>query len=513
MLGTNDVNPPNVLNVASPSHSRSQNAPKWRVNTPTRFQAVPTSLELWPVSRVAYEFANDGILSHVWGNDLKLQTISGKGVLLRQDDPTKLELFQHIIESGANDSPRIWVDILDIDQDDMAHKVAQIEELPELYRSKGFTIIYHSEDPESLPGLLAHDLNENNKRDIRIEVMEGMLHSCEHSLRVWTLQETALANRVVHVFRTTDPTMVLVAHKQFKQNCLEALTTLNGPTQLDLLYSLPTWFFRTGDLESDLNVTGLSDEHLMFLRRFVSPQDITKRLPQLRRTTQLLDHVNGRAAIYDMKPISYDASLRLFFTKLIDFGIVYLFGDFPMDVQTKKAIFPTESESLHQIVLNGLQSKYEPRITTMNGSKVVSKSIRLPLLKRDSVFHADYSIIETEIGWALKLVAQIMRPNEDLLRSLFLDQQEVDWWIPENQERRVFIHEGQLCGFKSSGEIQSFSWDMSPFVVPFVAVVKDTVYLVKEMSRNQVVLGKPVGNHILDEEDEVFERDVIVHFV
>ncbi|KAJ3046937.1 hypothetical protein HDU99_009638, partial [Rhizoclosmatium hyalinum] len=179
-------------------------SPSWNIAEPYKTsRSSSAQLELWPVSKIATEFASDGILSHVWGSDLKVVEIEGVDVLLRQDDPTKLELLRHVIKSGSNGSPRIWVDILDIDQENDAIKFAQIEQLPNLYKSKNHTIIYHSEDPESLAPAL---LGESNRK-IFVEVLDAMLRSCEHSSRVWTLQEFVLAQKVVHVFRTPDPTM------------------------------------------------------------------------------------------------------------------------------------------------------------------------------------------------------------------------------------------------------------------------------------------------------------------
>ncbi|ORY24641.1 hypothetical protein BCR33DRAFT_795734 [Rhizoclosmatium globosum] len=55
--------------------------PSWLINEPSQTsRSSSAQLELWPVSKVATEFASDGILSHVWGFDLKVVEIEGVDV-------------------------------------------------------------------------------------------------------------------------------------------------------------------------------------------------------------------------------------------------------------------------------------------------------------------------------------------------------------------------------------------------------------------------------------------------
>ncbi|ORY33621.1 hypothetical protein BCR33DRAFT_723186 [Rhizoclosmatium globosum] len=478
--------------------------PSWLINEPSQTsRSSSAQLELWPVSKIATEFASDGILSHVWGFDLKVVEIEGVDVLLRQDDPTKLELMRHIIRSGSNGSPRIWVDILDIDQTHNDVKLTQIEQLPNLYKSKKHTIIYHSEDPISL----ASGLTGATNRKLYIEVLDGMLQNCEHSSRVWTLQEFVLAHKVVHVFRTDDPTMVLVAHEQFKEvfNKLPAYER-NG---------LATWFLREGD--SSFSVP------------WNSPAEIVERVPPIRYCSKIHDYVNGRASIYGITPISYDASTKELFEKLLEFdGLMHLSGDFLTTDDGKKSIVPSNESEMQRFLLRSFQTVSERIISFQDKregriKELLLATIWLPYLRNGKFNSVDSRFVETNQGWAFQVPARIIRPDQEFLISMqYLGTAKVEWWKPENQEQRVFLYNHKLCGFESDGSLVDFPWKKTPFVVPYVAVIGTTVFLVKSISDSEVILGSAAGHYYgyskgTTHQDAVkpkpyFERNVMLYF-
>ncbi|ORY39501.1 hypothetical protein BCR33DRAFT_719977 [Rhizoclosmatium globosum] len=469
------------------------------------YEPKDVCLELWPISRVASEFASTGILSHVWGSDPKRTMIEGVDVLIRQDDPTKIELLGEIIKSGANDQPRIWVDLLDVDQEDMALKLTQIEQLPELYKSKEHTIIYHSEDPSMLFWKLGDWFWKSGPTEYRIELdyMYDLLSKSEHSTRVWTLQESVLANKVVHVFCTPDPTNVLVAHSKTKSDYLQGRKRL-ASSQFSM------WFLRCGD-----DLLDLPDKEMLAFY-----------LPSKRTVSKLHDFVNGRAAMYGIKPLSYDAPIKDVFINLVKVnGGLYLHGDLPMDLSGTRAILDTlkENETLWKF----LSVSTSNRRMSYVDSHGFNKEMELCRLNVPLVY--GWEVVETSTGFALKLnrKAAIFALNEDVLDCLeYIGATSVEWWKPHNQEQRIFlvreVWEGEntskIAGFNEDGSLEYFSFDRFPVAVPYVAAVDDTLYLIRMMDETQVILGavasSPEINYYRSIEGKakpLYERDVLIH--
>ncbi|KAJ3080919.1 hypothetical protein HDU99_007051, partial [Rhizoclosmatium hyalinum] len=515
---------PAVFSHADDGIAPSQGFPEWSLPLWrfTRFydrpDEGPTCLELWPIERLATEFANTGILSHVWGKT-ESTLIEGVEVLLRTDDPTKVNLFREIIKSGQNGGPRLWVDVLDIDQKNVAVKLAQIEQLPSLYKSKEYTIVYHSER-------LGGDMfRAKAKWDVPLLVLRDMINNSEHSSRVWTLQEVTLANKLIHVFRTNDPTMVLVTHEEFKASYLyEMFKCLQSGNHIDFIDYYNPSIIR----ENDMNPFLWAFVKVLSAKSSADSRKGDKLKQQTRFASVIHDHLNGRAAIHNIPPIAYNASNKDLIVKLLEIEAIHLYGDFLLDQTGSKAVFPTEPKEFDYLLSRFLTKDHKRSITGAVHKGFGSSFFRtceFPILPLPCLgFNHDslhYTICETSNGTAFKLTekVRIIVPDENLLRQMYLGLAEVDWWKPENEEQRLFVFEGQLCGFTSTCSYECIPWQKSPFVVPYLAIVpyqgKSAVYHVKRITESDVVFGVPAGNIELEnlQLDYItsFERDLVVY--
>jgi hypothetical protein len=143
-------------------------------------------------------------ISHVWGNPDHLQTLDIPGIPGKVNaTPAKAKYLENELPKLVGDTP-FWMDILTVDQNDKAARIAVTQAIPTIYRDASRTIAIRESD--GIYDCCKDAIQDFERYSDFVEKMTKhndahVGHVLEESYlqRLWTLQECLLSHTIQFV--------------------------------------------------------------------------------------------------------------------------------------------------------------------------------------------------------------------------------------------------------------------------------------------------------------------------
>jgi hypothetical protein len=129
-------------------------------------------------------------LSYVWGQPDEGYTVTINGRPLR----VRMNLYKFLQQARKKDLGWLWIDALCIDQENLAERTHQVQQMGSIYSRASRVISWLGPSPE-MAGVLRNVALQHQRDNVRMDTDVKILFADEYWTRAWVTQEVILARQ------------------------------------------------------------------------------------------------------------------------------------------------------------------------------------------------------------------------------------------------------------------------------------------------------------------------------